>query len=26
VDELAPEQFTLHDYRCHPPLRGEVAV
>jgi thymidylate synthase len=26
LDGLAPEQFTLHDYRCHPPLRGEVAV
>jgi thymidylate synthase len=26
LDELLPDQFTLHGYRCHPPLRGEVAV
>jgi thymidylate synthase len=26
LDALAPEQFELAGYRCHPPLRGEVAV
>jgi thymidylate synthase len=26
LDNLAPEQFALHDYRSHPPLKGEVAV
>jgi thymidylate synthase len=26
LDALSLDQFTLHDYRCHPPLKGEVAV